>query len=139
MLERPDCPFILDVLDSLKRRGKALKHRNATPTIERFIEHRDGETEERVEVTFKARKRQILALTVWGDRWVSIRASESIPQAGWKFQYTHSGRFLGTEGGRDLVKATEASLSEMYELIDSTVERLDVIWRPLLANGPQAS
>lgn len=139
MLERSDCPFLLDVLDSLKRRGKALKHRNATPIIERFIELRDGKTEERVEVTFKVRKRQIVALTVWGDRWISIRAAESIPQAGWKFQYTHSGRFLGTEGGRDLVKATEASLSEMYELTDTTVERLDLIWRPLLANGPQVA
>lgn len=139
MLERSDCPFLLDVLDSLKRRGKALKHRNATPIIECVIELRDGKTEERVEVTFKVRKRQIVALTVWGDRWISIRAAESIPQAGWKFQYTHSGRFLGTEGGRDLVKATEASLSEMYELTDTTVERLDLIWRPLLANGPQVA
>lgn len=137
MLDRPDCPFISDVLDSLKRRTKALKHRNATPTIERFLELRNGETEERVEVTFKARKRQTLALTVWCDRWVSIRASESIPQAGWKFQYTHSGRFLGVEGGRDLIEATETSLSEMYELTDADVDQLNVIWRPLLANGPQ--
>ncbi|WP_152998805.1 hypothetical protein [Sphingopyxis sp. H115] len=127
------------MLDSLKRRRKALKHHNATPTIERFIELRDGKTEERVEVTFKVRKRQSVALTVWGDRWISIRAAESISQAGWKFQYTHSGRFLGTEGGRDLVRATEASLSEMYELTDTTVERLDLIWSPLLANGPQVA
>ena len=138
MLDRSDCPFILDVLDSLKRRGKALKHRNATPTIERFIELRDDEAEERVEITFKPRNRQILALTIWCDRWVSIRASEAIPQAGWKFQYTHSGRLLGAEGGRDLVEATEASLTAMYELDDGNISRLDIIWRSLLANGPQA-
>jgi hypothetical protein len=139
MLDRSDCPFILDVLDSLKRRSKALKHQNATPTIERFIEMRDGETNERVDVKFKARQRQILALSIWCDRWISIRASESISQAGWKFQYTHSGRFLGAEGGRDLIAAAEVSLSAMYELTDMNVGRLDLIWRPLLANGPQAS
>ncbi|WP_288990650.1 hypothetical protein [uncultured Sphingopyxis sp.] len=137
MLDRPDCPFILDVLDSLKRRGKALKHRNATPMIERFVEHRDGEAEERVEITFRARKRQTLALTIWCDRWVSIRASESISQAGWKFQYTHSGRFLGAEGSRDLIAAAESSLSAMYDLDDVSIP-LDIIWRPLLANGPRA-
>jgi hypothetical protein len=138
MLDRPDCPFILHILDSLKRRGKALKHRNAIPTIERFIEVRDGESEERVEITLKARKRQILALTIWCDRWVSVRASESISQVGWKFQYTHSGRFLRADGGRDLIEAVEASLSEMSEMTDANVERLDVIWRSLLAIGPQA-
>jgi len=137
MLDRPDCPFILDVLDSLKRRSKALKRQNATPTIERFIELRDGEPEERVEVTLRARKRQILALTIWCDRWISIRASESISQAGWKFQYMYSGRFLGAEGGRDLIAAAESSLSAMYDLGDASVSRLDILWRPLLANGPQ--
>lgn len=138
MLDRSDCPFILDVLDSLKRRGKALKHRNATPMIERFVELRDGEAEERVEITFRARKRQTLALTIWCDRWMSIRASESISQAGWKFQYTHSGRFLGAEGGRDLIAAAESSLSAMYDLDDASIGSLDIIWRPLLANGPLA-
>jgi hypothetical protein len=53
MRDRPDCPFIMDVLDSLKRRSKALKHQNATPVIERLVEIRDGKPEELVEVTFK--------------------------------------------------------------------------------------
>jgi hypothetical protein len=129
----------MDVLDSLKRRSKALKHQNATPVIERLVEIRDGKPEELVEVTFKTRSRQTLALTVWCDRWVSIRAFESVPRGGWKFQYTQSGRFLGAEGGRKLIEVAEASLSEMYELTDANIGRLDVIWRPLLAKGPKAA
>lgn len=138
MLDRSDCPFILHVLDSVKRRGKALKHKNATPTIERFIEVLDGESEERVEIALRVRKRQVLTLTIWCDRWVQVQASESISQAGWKFQYAHSGRFLGADGGRDLVEAVEASLSEMYEMTDANVGRLDAIWKALLANGPRS-
>jgi hypothetical protein len=136
---RTDTPLIIDLLDSLRRRSKALKHKNASPAIERFVDARDGLTEERVELRFTSRKRQQLTLTLWEDRTVRVIASESVPQAGWKFTYTSEGRLVGSEGGRSIVSALEASLSAMFEMTGEDVARLETIWGPLLAKGPQSA
>ena len=134
---RVESPFIAEVLDSLKRRSKALKYQHTTPVVERFIERRDEITEERVEVNFRKRPRQNLTLTLWADRTVHVSASEVIWQAGWKFQYSRAGRFVGLKGARELVQATEASLSKMFEMTTENVGLLDAIWAPLLATGPR--
>ena len=134
---RTESPFIAGVLDSLKRRSKALKHQNATPVIDRFIESREGVTEQRVEITFAKRPRQKLTLTLWEDRTVEVHASEAIWQAGWKFHYARAGRFVGVGGPQDLVRATEASLSKMFEMTSKNVGQLDELWGPLLADGPR--
>ncbi|WP_156407298.1 hypothetical protein [Sphingopyxis sp. Root154] len=128
----------MDVLDSISRRRKALKNQNAAPTIERFVDIRGHTAEERIEITIRQRNRQTLALTLWSDRWVSVRASEAIAKDGWKYRYERSGRFVGTSGGRDLVQAVEASISEMFGMTKNDVDRLDAIWAPKLAGGPQA-
>ena len=134
---RTESTFIAEVLESLRRRGKALKYKNATPVIDRFIELREGVTEQRVEITFTKRPRQKLTLTLWEDRTVEVRASEAIWQVGWKFQYARSGRFVGVGGPQELVRATEASLSKMFEMTSKNVGQLDELWGPLLAVGPR--
>ncbi|WP_374396388.1 hypothetical protein [Sphingopyxis sp.] len=136
-LVRTDCAFLVDVLDSLARRRKALKNQNAAPTIERFVEIRNHTAEERIEITFGKHNRQTLALTLWSDRWVSVRASEAIAKAGWKYRYECSGRFVGEGGGRDLVQAVEATILEMFRMTENDVDRLETIWSAKLAGGPQ--
>ena len=135
--DRPGSPFLADLLDSLRRRSKALKHKNSTPEVERFIDTRDGLTEERIEIRFSNRRRQQLTLTVWEDRSMRVSASEAIWQAGWKFQLCSEGRFNGSGGGREIVDALEASLSAMFGMTGNDATRLDAVWGPLLAKGPQ--
>jgi hypothetical protein len=139
MIDKPPrahSQFLSDVLDSLRRRSKALKHQNATPTIERFTDTVEGVTEERVEIIFRQRKRQVLQMSVWEDRSVRVHASEAIWKGGWKFEYSCFGRFVAAGGARDLVRAAEASLSTMFGMTDENVALLDEIWGPLLAKGP---
>ena len=130
---RADSPFLLDVLEGIRRRRKALRARNASP----IVEIRDGIRVERIEIACRPRTNQRLTILVWEDRWTWVHACESIKNAGWKFQYTASGRFLGADGGRDLIRALEASLSAMFEMTSENSARLGDIWDRLLANGPQ--
>ena len=135
---RLNSPFLTNLLDSLRRRSKALKHKNARPAIKRFFDSQDGVSKERIEITFDQRPRQRLTIKAWEDRTILIQATESILQAGWKFQHVSSGRFVGTPDGREIVQALEATLSAMYEMTSESTGQMDAIWRPLLAKGPHA-
>jgi hypothetical protein len=134
---RADSPFLLDILEGIRRRRKALRSHNANPIVERIIEVRDGNPVERIEIVFHPRTNQTLTVIVWENRSIWVHACEAIKNAGWKFQYTASGRFLAPGGGRDLVPALEASLSRMFEMTRENSVRLSEIWDRLLANGPQ--
>ena len=141
MIEKPirsNSLFLAALLNSLKRRSKALKNKNASPKIERFVDTQDGESEERIEITVVQRTRQRLTVIAWEDRAIQVQASESILQAGWKFQFVCSGRFIGAPDGREIVQALEASLSAMFEMTSENVAQLDTIWGSLLATGPRS-
>ena len=130
-------PFLSDVLAALKKRSRALKHRNATPAVDRIIEIIDGNPLERVEIEIGRRPHQTLRVIAWEDRAIWVHASELVPKAGWKFQFTDSGRLVGRAGPRELVGAIEASLSAMYGVTADDLNRLVAVWGPLLAKGPK--
>ena len=132
---RVESHFLEEVLESLKRRSKALKHRNATPVVDRFLEVDDGRTEERIELRFQPRQRQTLVITLWSDRHLHVLATESISQAGRKFEYQSSGRFIGGNDGRHIVGAIESTLSEMFEMTAEQTPKFSKIWDPILAAG----
>lgn len=135
---RAESEFVEDVLVALKKRSKALKHKSANPDFNRFLEEIDGEQVERVEVDFDLRSKQRLKLTLWGDRMVEVRAVEPNPDKGWKFDFRYFGRALGEANGRILVAAIEDTLHGMFELTQAKIDRLEKIWSPLLAQGPQS-
>ena len=136
-VRRIDSEFLEDVLESFRRRSKALKHRNAKPQIERFLEVQEDQSTERIEILIDRKPRQTLRLILWSHRYIDVLAAEAISQAGWKYQYQYSGRFVGGAGGRKIVAAVEASLSAMFELTSEDVFKLEQIWKPLLAKGPR--
>lgn len=136
-LQREESKFLDDVLESFRRRSKALKHRNAKPKLERFLEVHEGQSIERLEVQIDRKPRQILRLTLWSDRQIDVLAAEAIRGAGWRFQYQNAGRFAGGVDGRKVVAAVEASLSAMFEIASEDVPQLEQIWKPLIAKGPR--
>jgi len=66
-----------------------------------------------------------------------IAASERLPKGGWKFEFSEGGRLLPTVDGRGLVALIEETLSTMFEMEQAEIERIEAIWRPNLAKGPQ--
>lgn len=129
--------FLSEVLECLRRRGKALKHKNATPSVDRIIEAKDGRSVERIEIVCQPRKHQTLKLIVWEDRDVWVHACEAVKNSGWKFQYTKSGRVLGPNPAHQVIAALEQTLAQMFEMSSANVGLLGNTWDPLLANGPR--
>lgn len=132
-----DAPFVLDLLEALRRRSRAFAHKGVTLTVDRIIEQRTNHSIERLDLTLRLRKRQTITMTVREDRTVQLHACEAITKAGWLFQYTANGRLAGTRSGPDLVVAMEKTASIMFGMTSDTVGCLALIWDPLLARGPQ--
>ena len=132
-----DSPLLTELLEALRKRSRAIKHKGVQVAIERVIEEADGEKRERLEIDCRLGKRQQARLFVWDDRALWVHAAEAIPKSGWKFQFTDSGRYVGTADARMLVSALEATWAAMYEMAPADIGRLASIWTPLLAKGPK--
>ena len=132
-----DAPFLLDLLDALRRRRKALGHKGVKLTVDRVIEEKPNYHVERIDLVLRLGKRQTITMTVRQDRTIWVHACEAAANAGWRFQYTADGRLLGTYAGRDLVAAIEETASSMFGMTGETVGSLSQIWDRLLARGPR--
>ncbi|MBX9884286.1 MAG: hypothetical protein K2X68_04865 [Novosphingobium sp.] len=132
-----DSPFLLNFLDSLRRRQKPFKHKGISLVVDRVIEERSDRRVERLDLVLRFRKRQTITLIIRQDRTIRLHACEAITKAGWFFQYTTDGRLLGIYDGGDLVAGIEKTVSAMFGMSGETVSLLDAIWDKLLARGPQ--
>src|SRR5262245_21939179 len=108
-LPTSDHSWISDVLDGLRRRSRALKHKTHSVECDRVFEEAAGKRTERVDITFrKSRSSQgfVLRAKIWQDRWtwIDVRAGGRI---GWKFEWTTEGRAAGGLSGRALLEAIE--------------------------------
>jgi len=132
-----DSPFLLGVLGALQARDAALREQSVTPAIHRAIEFRGDTTCARIEILFRQCRNQMLSIHLWEDRSISLNAGEAVRSGGWMFQYGSAGRFPGPNEGPELIRAAEASLAAMTEMTEAEPERLEAIWRPLIARGPR--
>lgn len=129
--------FLADVVTSLRRRRKALRHEIRELRIERIIERGDDGAREKLEIHCGDARRLGMRLFVWDDRWLWFDAREGSKADGWLWEYTRDGRLFGDDPGRRLVKALEDSIAATFELSRNDLARLARIWTPLLARGPR--
>lgn len=132
-----DDPFLVDVMEALRERGDAFRAQGAASRVERVIEFRGESTVARIELLFRLGGSQMLSIHLWEDRAISLNAGESVRGGGWRFRYGSEGRFPGPNQGPELVRAAEASVQAMADTTDADPERLEAIWRPLIAKGPK--
>jgi hypothetical protein len=127
-----ESPFLDDLLSSLTRRRKAIKHRVRALRAERVSDSSDGLESAKVEIQCDLlAPRTMLRLNAWADRWIWVDARRS-GKSGWVWQFTTEGRLLGDQLARELVAALEASIGAQG--IESD---LRAIWAPILAQGPR--
>lgn len=131
-----DTGFLEDLLASLRKRRKALRHQVRDLSIERIVERSEGGDRGKLEIACVASGRARLRLFAWEDRWVWFDARCG-SKDGWVWQFTRDGRLLAAEPGRGLVEAMERSIAAAFELTPEGLSRLEDIWTPLLARGPR--
>jgi hypothetical protein len=131
--------LLKDVVESLRKRHKSLKHRVREIACERVLEKIDERTWERLDIEFiepaGAMKRS-LRLRLWDDRyvWVDCRAPQ---KKGWAWEWSDEGRLLGDCNGRRLLELFEQTLDVSASMETSRLQEFATIWRKVLAKGPK--
>lgn len=138
-LPTSDHAWIADVLDGLRRRSRALRHKMHSVECERVFEEVEGERTERIDITLRqSRSSQgfVLRAKIWQDRWAWIDA-RSGGKNGWTLEWTVEGRAAGSVTGQALMETVE----EMFDAISISKAADDAalskMWRPILSRGPK--
>lgn len=136
----PRNEFLADVLLSLGRRRKAIRHNVQSIAVEKVLERTDGEEVEKLEIECIPLhpNHTRVRVSVWEDRWVWVDARSMIGSTkGWNWEFTAQGRATGGVDARRLIQAIEASISAASPVEADNAGALKVVWTPLLAAGPQ--
>ena len=133
-------PFLMEFLESLKKRSKALKHKTSSLTCERVLTEHDGRRLERIDVEitpgFSASKSFPCSFKLWEDRWISISLCEWKNET-WDWNWQEEGTILPVIDGQGLVSAIEATISSSFEMNSSKISLFSEMWRPYLARSPE--
>ena len=138
-LPTSDHAWIANVLDGLRRRSRALRHKMYSVECERVFEEAEGKRTERLDLTLRqSRSSQgfVLRAKIWQDRWAWIDA-RSGGKNGWTLEWTVEGRAAGGVAGQALMEAVE----EMFDVISISKAAADAaltkMWKPILLRGPK--
>ena len=133
-------PFLTELLDSLRKRSKSLKHQMSSLSCERvFREHDENQFEViEIEITpgFSSSKRFPCSFKVWEDRWIFISLSEWKNNT-WDWNWQEEGTIFPFISGRELVSAIELTVSSSFEMNSSNTNLFSELWRPYLIRKPE--
>lgn len=138
-LPTSDQLWIADVLDGLRRRSRALKHKTHSVECERVFEEADGKRTERLDLTLRqSRSSQsfVLRAKIWEDRWTWIDARAG-GKSGWAFEWTTDGRAAGGLTGQKLTAAIEETFDVISRAGAADSAALGQMWTPILLRGPK--
>jgi hypothetical protein len=128
----PDPDFCELLLVAFAKRTKALRHMTPDVRIRRGADN-FGEKFEFESV--RTRPHTSIRLIAWADRWCWIDARSKFKNSSWRWEFTHEGRPLVPAD--QLVRAVEQSLMAAWPSGD--IEKLEAIWKPILATGPRSA
>lgn len=136
----PPADFIDDLLVSIAKRRKAIKHKVLGISVERVADRVEDVERRKLEITFTkwGPNHRVIQIFAWDDRWIWVEVSQSSKSAEFRWTYSLQGRLIGGLGGRRLVEAAEATIEAGYQLTRDQIGRFDDVWKPILAAGPQA-
>ena len=129
--------FLSDILRAFGKRRKALHHKLRAIRIDKIVERSEEGDVERLDVLADVRPNVRIILSLWSSRRVRVWTGEMVRNKGCAWQYDLAGRLVGAADGRTLVEAFEQTRSAIFQMTPEQVDRLAVIWVPLLARGPQ--
>lgn len=127
----PKSPFLAGVLAALAKRRRAIRHKVRKIAVDKLRERISADEHEKLEISSVVGTAQ-LRLFVWDDRWVFVDARIPTKSDGWSWEFSYEGRLVGDEA-RALIEAFEDSIEAAAM---QSGERLELVWKPLLAGGP---
>lgn len=135
--------FTREFAEALRRRAKAITYRGAKIECIPVKEIVDGKESDIRRVDLKLSYRVVrvpvkLQLHVWDDRWVWVDVRQS-SRIGWAWEYTAEGRFLSSNGARDLIGRLEKTIDATWAAHKDAKKSVDEIWSKCLATGPRAT
>lgn len=128
--------FLQQVVESIGRKRKAIKHALAEFSLEKVREIRDGECYEVVEIRAKRRGQSPvnISLNVWDDRWTWIDVRQPKKQ-GWRFEWQCSGR-IGNADPMSISSALIQTFKLPFDMDETSIaSQLDGIWQKIVLQG----
>lgn len=134
----PQAEFLQMVVDALRRRARAINYIGGRIFVERIIEKSESVSIEKIEITYRRLSRARgprVRIFIWSDRWCWVDARE-IARQGWRWKWTAEGRLMPEVIGTSTIAALEESIKVAFHASEEAPQRLEEIWKPLLARGP---
>ena len=132
--------FITEVLESLRKRRKSLKHKCSKIECDRVYVEEEGERFEKLEISLSPGHSSspscILHIGVWEDRWIQLSFSEWKGK-GWDWSWSYEGKILPTFSGKVIINTIESTLMYSHEMSSNLVTEFDSLWMPLIARKPE--
>jgi hypothetical protein len=129
------------VLAAFQKRSKALSRRGVTLECTPVKEIVNGRESERgrtdVRMAYRVDGARVeLRIHAWGDRWIWVDARRA-SKSGWVWEFTAEGRFVASNGVRDLVGLAEDTIDSSFLPGTEVVLAMHAIWSKRLATGPR--
>jgi hypothetical protein len=143
LLPNPNSTFLSEVIDSLKKRTKALKQKWFRPVCDRIIVREDSRELEALELKASLATRVgtlSFSTQIYEDRWVRVFTRKFIGQSV-KWDWSIEGRLLNEDYCQELVSTIEKTsdlvsiASDSDYLNEQQRAELKNLWSTLLASG----
>lgn len=134
----PKNPFLYDLINSIKKRNKALKNKITSIECERVIIRQNGVDSEKIEVEIiisYAHGKLPLSFHAWEDRWFWIDTRHWANRT-WNWEWSCEGRMLPLYSGKDIVASIEKTIATTYGMNKQNVDAFAKIWKMMIAQGP---
>ncbi len=134
-LPRSDSPLLADVLESIRRRSKSIKHGGWRFQVDRvFEEYSDGRVE-KLEIRIQYQELPVhLDIDVWDDRWVLVSAYKRTEMEKWHWEF--QGRLMPDVEDLEFMRLIE--MSQGFQFTDQgRADLLESIWGQILGRGPR--
>jgi hypothetical protein len=128
-----------DVVEAVRARSKALRHKFREVGIEISVDTQNGVPIDYVELSFTKSRTQNgprIRFKLWSDRWAWVDAREYEKKV-LKWSFSFDGRLRGNHTGNDLIRDIE-EFDKIIVDIDSKdgLDRAKHLWKSVLLKGP---
>ena len=134
VIPRSENEFLSDILTSIKKRSKSLKHNSWELFIERVFEEYESGRVEKLEIRLKPSDDNAwIEIEIWEDRWVTVYCWERTKENKW--DWFSEGKLLPGLEKKNFISAVETTNTRFFEMTSSNIDAFSAVWGLMLANG----